>query len=145
MPNDEYTFELPMGRASQSYGDDAGPWQPLDRIEVTSLMWQDGVVEGDKATARQHHEFDSQRSEHIRALLKILRGTNRSITALRADISRTRPPDIEMRQVRDGLIEQLDRFAGQHLSTHGLEFETWLGRTVIDQEQWLARIVLPKL
>jgi hypothetical protein len=145
MPNDEYTFELPMGRVSQSYGDDTRAWQPLDHIEVTSLMWQDGVVEGDKETARQKYAFDTQRSAHIRALLKILRGTSRSITALRDDISRTRPPDVELKQARDGLIEQLDRFAGQHMSTNGLEFETWLGRTVMDQEQWLARIVFPKL
>ena len=55
------------------------------------------------------------------------------------------PPDVEMKRVRDGLIEQLDRCAAQHLSHNGLEFETWLGRTVMDQEQWLARIVLPTL
>lgn len=143
MANHEYTFELPLGTAGQS-GDDAGAWQPLDRIEVTSVMWQDGVVEGDKETARQQYGFDRQRSNHIRALLKILRGT-RSITELRDDIARTQPPDVEMEQVRNGLIEQLDRFAvGHHSSSNGDEFETWLGRTVMEQEQWLARIVLPK-
>ena len=145
MPNDEYTFELLVGSVGQSSGDDPGAWQPLDRIEVTSLMWQDGIVEGDKETARQQYAFDRQRSEHIRALLKILRGSRRSIAALREDISRTRPSDVELEQVRDGLIEQLDRFAGQHLSSDGLNFETWLRRTVSDQEQWLARIVFPTL
>jgi len=50
-----------------------------------------------------------------------------------------------MEQVRNGLIGQLDRFAGQHLSHDGLNFETWLRRTVSDQEQWLARIVFPTL
>ena len=134
-----------MGRMSQSYGDDTVAWQPLDHIEVTSLMWQDGVVEGDKETARQKFAFDTERSAHLRALLKILRGTSRSITALRNDISRTRPPDVEMKQARDGMIEQLDTFAGQHLSSNSLEFESWLRQTVMDQEQWLARIVLPKL
>jgi hypothetical protein len=42
------------------------------------------------------------------------------------------------------LIEQLDRFAAQHLSCDGLDFEGWLGWTVIDREQWLARIVFSK-
>ena len=90
-------------------------------------MWQDGVVEGDKATARQHHEIDSQRSEHIRALLKFSVEPTARSRASRRDLAHA-APDIELRQVRDGSIEELDRFAGQHLSTHGLEFETWLGR-----------------
>jgi len=145
MPNGEYTFELPVGSVGQSSGDDPGEWQPLDRVEVTSLMWQDGVVEGDKDTARQQYAFDRQRSEHIRALVKILRANRRSVAALRDDMSRTRPPDVEMEQVRHGLMEQLDRFAHKQLSSDGLDFETWLGRTVIEQEQWLARIVFPKL
>jgi hypothetical protein len=43
------------------------------------------------------------------------------------------------------LVEQLDRFAGgQRLSSDGLDFKTWLGRTVTDQA-WFARIVFPKL
>jgi hypothetical protein len=71
MPNEEYTFELQSGTVSQSSRDDPGAWQPLDRIEVTSVMWQDGVVEGDKETARQQSGFDRQRSEQIQALLKI--------------------------------------------------------------------------
>lgn len=145
MPNGEYTFELPIGSVGRSSGDDPGAWQPLDRIEVTSLMWQDGIVEGDKGTARQQYALDGQRSEYIRALLKILRGSRRSVVALRDDISRTRPPDVEMEQVRNGLIEQLDRFAQTQLSSDGLDFETWRGRNVIEQEQWLARIVFPIL
>jgi hypothetical protein len=144
MPNEEYTFELAMGSVSHSYGDAAAPWQPLDRIEVTALMWQDGVVEGDMETARRTHAFDTQRSQHLRALLRILRGSS-SIAVLRASISRTQPSDLEMRQVRNDLIEQLDRFAGQNVSFNNLEFQTWLSQTVTDQEQWLARIVLPKL
>ena len=41
-------------------------------------------------------------------------------------------------------IEEFQRAAHNHLSSDGLDFETWLGRTVIEQEQWLARIVFPK-
>lgn len=144
MPNAEYTFELPAGSMGRSSGDDPGAWLPVDRIVVTSLMWQDGVVEGDKETARQQIAFDTQRAAHLRTLLGILRGS-RSIAALRDDIARTRPQDVELKEVWDGLIEQLDRFAVQRMSPDGLDFKTWLGRTVIDQEQWLARIVFPKL
>jgi hypothetical protein len=144
MPNGEYTFELPLGTMGQSAGDDPGAWHPVDRVEVTSLMWQDGAVEGDKETAAQSSGWDRQRSNYLRAVLKILRGDRRSITALRADISDPRPPDVEMEQVRAGLIEQLDRFARQQLSSDGLDFQTWLRRTIAEHDQWLARIVFPK-
>jgi len=78
-------------------------------------------------------------------VLTILRADRRSITALRDDISNPRPPDVEMEQVKAGLIDQLDRFARRQLSSDGLDFQTWLRRTVSEQEQWLARIVFPKL
>ena len=114
MPNGEYTFELPSGSMGQSSGDDPGAWHPVDLVEVTSLMWQDGAVEGSKETAAQKYGWDRQRSNYLRAVLTILRADRRSITALRDDISNPRPPDVEMEQVRAGLIEQLDRFARRH-------------------------------
>ena len=145
MPNGEYTFELPSGTMGSSSGDDPGAWHPVDRVEVTSLMWQDGAVEGDKETAAQKSGWDRQRSNYLRALLTSLRWERRSITALRDDISAPRPPDVEMEQVRAGLLEQLDRFARQQLSSDGLDFSTWVHRTIAEHDQWLARIVFPKL
>ena len=59
--------------------------------------------------------------------------------------SQTRCDPLPDEQVSNGLIEQLARFRSQRLSSDGLDFETCLARTVIDQEQWLARIVFPKL
>jgi hypothetical protein len=59
--------------------------------------------------------------------------------------SRTQPPDLEAAQVRDGFIKEVDRFAGQQLSSEALDFATWRSRTIADLEQWLARIVFPKL
>lgn len=145
MPNAEHTFELPVGSTGQSSGADPAEWQPLDRIEVTSLMWQDGVVEGDPETARQQEAFDRQRADQIRAVLKILNESSGSVTALREAISRTRPAGVELQQMRDGLLGQLDRFSRNQPSTDGLDFETWRGRTVRDLQQWLGRIIFPKL
>ena len=145
LPNGEYTFELPSGTMGPSSGDDPGAWHPVDRVELTSLMWQDGTVEGDKQTAAQKAGWDRQRANYLRAVLTILRADRRSITALRDDISNPRPPDVEMEQVKAGLLEQLDRFARREFSSDGLDFQTWLRRTIAEQEQWLARIVSPKL
>jgi hypothetical protein len=146
MPNSEYTFELASGTAGRLSGDDPGAWNALDRIEVTALTWQDGTVEGDKEIAAQHFGFERERWGHIRALLTILCGSG-SIAALREAISgmRMRSPDVELEQVRTGFLKQLDRFARQQLSSEGLDFDTWRGRAIVELEQWLARIVFPKL
>ena len=106
--------------------------------------WQ-AVRRSTKETAAQKSGWDRQRSNCLRALLTSLRWERRSITALRDDISAPRPPDVEMEQVRAGLLEQLDRFARQQLSSDGLDFSTWVHRTIAEHDQWLARIVFPKL
>lgn len=145
MPNGEYTFEFPASATSQSPGDDPGAWQPVERVEVAALMWLDGTVEGNKADAAQQETLDRMRTAHLRALLKILGGSGQSIATLREEIARISPPDPETEQVRNGFINELDRFARQQLSSEGLEFATWRSRTIADLEQWLARIVFPKL
>jgi hypothetical protein len=145
MPHAEYTFELPSGTMGQSAGDDPGAWHPVDRLELTSLMWQDGTVEGDETTAAEKAGWDRRRSTYLRAVVTILRAEHRSIAALRNDISAYRPPDVEMGQVSAGLIDQLDRLGRQQLSSDGLDFQAWLRRTIAEHELWLARIVFPKL
>jgi hypothetical protein len=144
MPNAEHTFELSSGTMGRSSGDDPAAWQPVDRLELTALMWQDGTVAGDQGTAAQHGAFARQRSDDIGAVLKILRGS-RSIAAVREGVSRLQSSDVELQQMRNGLIEQLNRFAQHQLSSEGLDFNTWRSRTIADLERWLSRIVFPKL
>jgi len=145
MPNGEHTFEFSASTVGQSPGDDPGAWQPVDRVEVTALMWQDGTVEGNKADADQQETLDRSRMAHLRALLQILRGSSNSIAKLREEIAGTSAPDVETEQVRDGLVKALGRFTGQQSSSEGLDYAAWRSRTIADLEHWLARIVLPKL
>jgi len=144
MPYGEHTFEFPAGAVGQSPGDDPGAWQPVDRVEVTALMWQDGTVEGNKADAALQETLDRSRMAHLRALLKILRGSGQSSARLREEIAGTSAPDVEMEQVRGGLIKELERFASQQSSSEGLDYATWRSRTIADLEQWVGRIVFPK-
>ena len=144
MPNGEHTFEFPAGATGQSPGDDPGAWQPVERVEVSALMWQDGTVEGNRADADQQETLDRLRMIHLRTLLNILRGSSQSVATLREEIGRISAPDDETKQLKNGFIKELDRFASQQASSEGLDFTPWRSRTIADLEQWLARIVFPK-
>jgi len=72
-PNAEYTFQVTTSTAGLEAADGSETWQPLDRIELTSMMWKDGVVEGDPADAADQHRLDLRRVAQLEALLTILR------------------------------------------------------------------------
>jgi uncharacterized protein YfaS (alpha-2-macroglobulin family) len=108
----------------------------VDRIEITSLMWQDGLVEGDPEPAAQQRGFDTNRAAQIRGLLTLLRrAREQSIASLRPQIARAMTFDVETQQVRDSLLADLDAFERTHRSRDAQDFETWLSRTIAEHEQ----------
>jgi hypothetical protein len=144
-PNGEHTFEVTSSSSGELSGDSPGAWQPLDRIEITSLLWQDGLVEGDPEPALQQGWFDTSKAMHIRALMTLLRDAReRSIASLRSEIARAMTFDIETQQLRDSLLADLDALERTQRSGDGQDFETWLTRTIAECRQWVARIVVPK-
>ena len=144
-PNGEHTFEVVSSSVGELSGDSPGAWKPLDRIEITSLLWQDGLVEGDPEPAAQQGRFDASKATQIRALMTLLRDAReRSIASLRSEVARAMTFDIETRQFRDSLLADLDAFDRTQRSGDGPDFETWLARTVAECRQWAARIVVPK-
>ena len=145
MPNAEYTFEVTVSSTGRVSGDTSEAWEALDRIEITSLLWQDGLVEGDPGPAVQQRGFDTSRAAQIRALLTLLRGAREDeIASLRPQIARAMTFDIETQQGRDSLLADLDAFERTHRSRDDQDFETWLARAIAEYQQWLARIVFPK-
>jgi hypothetical protein len=143
-PNAEYTFQITNNTAGLEAADGSETWQPLDRIELTSMMWQDGVVEGDAATAAEQHRIDLARAAQLESLLAILRAApGRPLTDLRADIARGMTVDLEARRARDSILEELDRFVQSQALSTAPEFRAWLSRAILEYEQWLARIVRP--
>ncbi len=142
MPGSEYTFEL-TSYASRKSPDSGDVWEPQDRIELTSLMWQDGLVEG--APAVLQGRFDASKAAQLRALLTRLRGGGQpSIASLRPEIARSMSFDPETRQFRDSLLADLDSLERTRRSSGGQNYETWLAGTITKCQQWLSRIVLPK-
>ena len=108
------------------------------------MMWQDGVVEGDPATAADQHRVDLRRAAQLEALLALLRATpGRPLTRVRADIAQGMTSDLETRRARDSILEDLDGFIRAETTSAAPEFRSWLSRTIPEYEQWLARIVRP--
>src|SRR3954451_23565408 len=140
-PNTEYTFQVTTSTAGLEAADGSETWQPLDRIELTSMMWKDGVVEGNRADAADQHRLDLRRVSQLEALLAILRGSRgRSLSSVRAQVAQGMSSDLETRRGRDAILEDLDRFISAQTSSDAPEFRAWLNRTIPDYEEWLARI-----
>jgi hypothetical protein len=144
LPNAEYTFQITNSTAGLEAADGSETWQPLDRIELTSMMWQDGMVEGDAETAAEQQRFDLRRAAQIESLLALLRAApGRPLPSLRAEIAQSMTFDLETRRARDSILEELDRFVQSQAASTAPEFRAWLSRTIPEYEQWLARIARP--
>jgi hypothetical protein len=80
----------------------------------------------------------------IESLLALLRAAQEQpLTTLRAGIAQSMTLDLESRRARDSILEELDRFTQAQATSASPEFRAWLGRTIPEYEQWLARIVKP--
>ena len=145
LPNAEYSFEVTTSTLGQEAADRSETWRPLDRIEVVSLMWQDGMVEGDPAYAAQQRGVDATRAAQLEVLLALLHGARgRSIVSLREQIARGMTSDLETRRARDSMLEELDAFVAKKTSPDAPEFGAWVTRAIGEYEEWLARIVKSK-
>lgn len=68
------TYVLKLGAsANTGRGAAVSPWLPLDRIEITSVLWSDGLVEGDPAPAAQERALDAGTARQLDRLLPLLR------------------------------------------------------------------------
>ena len=140
----EYAFELSSATSGSSTAIGAEMWQPIDRIEITSLMWEDGLVEGDLEAAEQQRRFDISKAAYLRAVLSLLRNGAGSLANLRAQFAQVGTVDIETQQARDSVLADLVSLERTEQSPSGQSFSAWLKTTTDDYQQWLARIVLPK-
>jgi hypothetical protein len=145
LPGAAHSFEVATSAGGGAGSPDGPePWPALDRIDVTSLMWQDGVVEGDGGPAAEQIWLDQRRAEHLERVTRRLRAPlPRSIEQLRQQLEGIVAPDAETRQVRDATLEALDGFRASGATPDAPAFGAWLDRISRDYEEWLARIALP--
>jgi len=143
-PSADYTFEITNSTAGLQAADGSETWQPLDRIELTSMMWQDGMIEGDPASATEQRGVDMRRAAQLQSLISVLRAApGRSLSSVRGEIEKGMTSDLETRRARDSILDDLDRFVQAQTASTAPEFRAWLSRTIPEYEQWLARIVKP--
>jgi hypothetical protein len=144
-PGEEYAFEIAMHLSRQS-GDTPEGWQPIDRFAITSLIWQDGLVEGDPAEAKREGTIATNRSAHIRALIALLRAAgDQPLATMRAALTRPATFDLETQEARDALLADIQSFERTSQSRDGRDFETWRAARIAEYEEWLSRIVIPRL
>jgi hypothetical protein len=144
-PGEEYVFEIAIGGLGRASGDTPEAWQPIDRVVITSLIWEDGLVEGDPVAAKRQATAETNRQAQIGRFVALLRAApGQPLATLRAGVARSMGFDLETREARDGVLADLDAFERTSRSRDGRDFETWLAGTAAEHEQWLARIVIPK-
>lgn len=144
LPGADYAFEFTTSGGAVDTPD-GERWTPIDRIEIASLIWQDGTVEGDPQPAAMQRRFDQRRAAEIAAVLQILRRTppSASLTSLRQQIATGLDADLEARRARDGLLADLDAFIGRGTPPDAPDVRAWRARVTDDFAQWLARIGSP--
>jgi hypothetical protein len=142
--NGVHTFEI-----AASFGVPAGDAfaaAPFDTVEITSLMWGDGTVEGDRTVAAQQGRFDASRAVALRAFVTLLgsAGPN-DLSILPTRLARSMEVDIETREFKDAVVADLERLQQTGRSSSGEAFGTWRAKMIVEAQRWLERIVLPKV
>jgi hypothetical protein len=71
-PGESYDLRLGAS-ANGNRGNPGGGWLPLDRVEITSVLWSDGLVEGDPKPAALQTVADAGAALHLVHVLTLLR------------------------------------------------------------------------
>ena len=138
----KYVFELPMDNVVKAGATSTEGWKVLDLVVVTSVIWADGVVEGDPGPAAQERAINDARAQQLARVLPLLtRARNATPAALRRQIAGLSVESgAGMQQVKDALLADLNDFERTTVG-RPRSFDDWIIKTIQDYEQWKARIV----
>jgi hypothetical protein len=71
------SYVLKMGASAvPGRGAAAGGWVPLDRVDITSVLWSDGIVEGDAAPAADERALDAGTALQLDRIGAVLRAAS---------------------------------------------------------------------
>jgi hypothetical protein len=145
-PGGEHAVDISVGSVSTGAEDSPGRWLPLDRLSITAVLWQDGLVEGDPAAAASQASYDAARAARLDAMISALRAaTPESAGDIRSVIREFRGADPETQEAGDALLADVDAFVRSDRSVEGLAFDAWRNRALLELTEWRERIVIPKL
>jgi hypothetical protein len=83
---------LKLPASANGGGDESSVWLPLDRLEITSVLWSDGLVEGDPLPAADEQALDAGTAQQLTGIVALLRAAARDpaahpVSQLRGDIA----------------------------------------------------------
>ena len=140
---------LPLIPAGARYVYDLNPFSSIDRIVIDTVMWSDGIVEGDAARVAGTAIVDAGLAYQLERIVVLLKTAARTpaehpLPELRASIAAlpVKAPGREgtsfesgMQQAKNGILNDLDAYArvvdepyAQFLSAIVVKFDGWLKR-----------------
>jgi hypothetical protein len=142
----------PLVRAGGAYIFDLQA--PLDRLVVTSVLWDDGHVDGDPGLLADERVLDLGKAAQIRRVLKLLReyrdlSTSQTIAELRAglmklpataDVPTPNGAQAGMEIVKEAVLQDLIVFESDQAAPAAGAWRRWLDDTIGAYEDWFASI-----
>jgi len=167
-PGEKYVLSLPVS-LRPAFGDVAGDWVPFDRVDITSVTWSDGIVEGNERPAIETQVVNEGTAQQLARVLTLLRSAEAAepadLVQLRAavvaltiddpDAVRAAAADpkritqatarsltrIGMQNAKDVLLSDLDAFLRDPASGDPQTQRLWLASAVAKFDGWRNRLV----
>jgi hypothetical protein len=134
----DYTYEL-MTSNTRTDGADAAGWATIDRLAITAVLWEDGLVEGEAWPIEQDRRIHATRHKQLATVLQTI-AEARSPSDLRAALQRfIEDSDTTSRQLAETVLEDLNTF--DRSATSGTPaYRQWLESKAAEYREWLVRI-----
>jgi hypothetical protein len=152
-PGGSYTFDVNLTGGGAT---DAGVWAPtpLDVIEIDSVLWEDGTIDGTPATASSLIAPDAGRRLQLTRVVTILRraladGASGGLAQITAEIEALADHDegqlpaaqAGMRQAKLSALSDIARFERDRSAAHDPQAEArWLQYTADRYDAWIKRL-----
>jgi hypothetical protein len=135
-PGATQTFTLGPGGKD---GPDGSPlWNSWDRVEIPSVVWDDGIVEGDPALLVTERRWNQEKMSQIPRVLELLQQFRRD-TDVRAGLA-AMPPAAGAEDIKTAVLSDLDRYLATHDPTDSKAFQEWVRVTESSLRAWHERL-----
>jgi hypothetical protein len=127
---DEFAFEMPLSSREEE------AWQTVDRIALTSVVWEDGTVDGNPEPAERERAMALNRVSELKRVVEVLTsGAGKDFNAVRQAFASLDPTDYAIENARGHELEELkllEHATAKHLNewvrTKAVDYATWLER-----------------